>query len=868
MSEIILFLNAFFIEKKRLSKYHYNLKQLLTSIYFYFFAAAIIGQTSQLKGIVLNEQKQPVELAEVTYGTKGTQTDKDGFYLLEIPSNTETTVQFQHLGLKSVTIKVNLKPNQQLEFNPILKADIEQIQEVVITAANKNDIEGIVNLDPKTIRNTPSANAGVESLLKTLPGVSSNNELSTQYNVRGGNFDENLVYVNEIEVYRPFLVRSGQQEGLSFVNTQLVDNVAFSAGGFQAKYGDKLSSVLDITYRRPKKIGATLEASLLGGALSLEGISKDANTSGILGMRYRDNKLLVDARDTESNFRPIFADIQGYFAHNFSSKFELSFLGNVAINDYRFEPLTRRTNFGTFDSPRELSVVFNGKEETNYQTLFGALKGTYKPNKDLSLRFIGSLFHTQEEEFFDILGQYLVGQTNNAIGSDDFGEIQTIEGVGGQLLSGRNTLDALIFNLQHKGTWKQNNNQFDWGIKYTLEDFRDRVREFEFADNAGRFVNPIGFDDFIDPSPNNPTDDRTDQRIVPLYNVNAKNETQINRISGFGQWSKKTFIGDHQVWLNAGLRFHNWTVSGKNTNQNFDNVSKIVFSPRAQFAIKPNWKNKDMLFRFSTGLYYQPPFYRELRNFNNTTVSNTANFVPNGQVVPTVDAQRSFHISLGNEYSLKIWDRPFKMTSEIYYKKLNDVNTYSLENVRIRYRANNNAEAFAYGLDFRLNGEFVPGIESWLSVGYLNTQENQDNRGYISRPTDQRFKFAMLFQDYVKKIPNLRAYLNLVYQTGLPGGSPSFSDPYDFQTRLPDFKRVDLGTFYTIVDRNKNKKAKTLKFLNSFESFDIGFEIYNIFNFRNAISNTFIRDANSLGQFAIPNFLTQRVLNVKLRMSL
>ena len=843
------------------------MKQLLSTLVFCLFSITIWSQTSQIKGIVLNEQQKPLAAAEITYTTKGTQTDKNGFYMLDVPANQETTLKFQFLGLKPVTLKVNLKPNQQFEFNPILKQDTAQLEETVITSANKNDIEGIVNIDPQTIRNIPAANAGVESLLKTLPGVSSNNELSTQYNVRGGNFDENLVYVNEIEVYRPFLVRSGQQEGLSFVNPQLVNNVAFSAGGFQAKYGDKLSSVLDITYKRPKKWGATAEASLLGGALALEGTSKDANTTGILGVRYRDNKLLVDARDTESNFRPIFFDTQGYFSHNFSSKFELSFLGNIAINKYEFEPLQRTTNFGTLDSPRQLTVVYDGKEETNYQTLFGALKGTYKPQKNLSLRFIGSLYHTQEEELFDILGQYLVGQVNPAIGSDSFGEIQTIEGVGGQLLSGRNTLDALIFNLQHKGTLKKDNNQFDWGLRYTLEDFRDRVREFEFADNAGRLVNPTGFSDFVDPTPNNPFDDRADQRIVPLYNVNAKNETQINRISGFGQWSKKTFIGDHQLWLNAGLRFQNWIVSGKNNSTEFKGVVKSILSPRAQVSLKPNWKS-DMLFRLSTGLYYQPPFYRELRNFNNITPSEGTNFIPNGQVVPTVDAQRSFHISLGNEYSLKIWNRPFKMTSEVYYKKLDDVNTYSLENVRIRYRANNNAEAFAYGMDFRLNGEFVPGIESWLSVGYLNTQENQDGRGYISRPTDQRFKFALLFQDYVKKIPNLRAYLNLVYQTGVPGGSPSFSDPYEFQRRLPDFKRVDLGTFYSVVNKNRNKTTKLFGFLNSLETFDIGFEIYNIFNFRNAISNTFIRDANSLGQFAIPNFLTQRVFNVKLRVSL
>ncbi len=817
-----------------------------------FFSATTFAQTAIVRGIVLDENKTPISDAEIfTSKNNGTTSDKNGVYTIEIPANKEVVITIRSLGLKKAQLTISLKPNQDLEFNPILKEDTEQLGTVIVRSANKPTIEGLVTVDPKTIRSLPSASAGVEALLKTLPGVSNNNELSTQYNVRGGNFDENLVYVNEIEVYRPFLIRSGQQEGLSFVNTDLVKNVAFSAGGFQAKYGDKLSSVLDVTYKQPKKYSANAELSFLGGSLTLGGLSKNAKTSAIIGARYRDNSFLVDARDTESNFRQSFVDVQAYVTHVFSSKFELSFLGNIATNLYEFEPTTRQTNFGTLDSPQALNVFFNGQEQDRYRTFFGALKGAYKPNKNLSLRFFTSLYQTQEQEYFDIVSSYLVGRVSNGIGSDSFGEIDSIDGVGTQISHARNDLDALIFNLQHKGTFTQKSNQYDWGLRYTREDIKDRVREFEFIDNSGNFVSP-NLPELNDPTPANPFDDRTDQRIIPFNNVRATNEVVINRISGFGQWSKQTFINDHKIWINAGIRAQLWNVSGIGNNQNLNGENQLTISPRGQFSIQPAWK-KDMLFRLSTGLYHQPPFYRELRNLN-------------GEVVPNVEAQQSFHISLSNDYSFKMWDRPFKLTSEIYYKNLTNVNTYTVENVRIRYSADNNAIAFAQGLDFRINGEFVPGTESWFSLGYLKTEENRNNTGFIARPTDQRLKVGVLFQDYVKKIPNLKAYINLVYQTGLPGGSPTGADPLEFQQRLRDYRRADIGTFYELV--TKNKKAKLFRFLNNFESFEVGFEIFNIFDFRNAATNTFVRDANSGDQFAIPNFLTPRLLNIKLRMQL
>ncbi len=377
-------------------------------------------------------------------------------------------------------------------------------------------------------------------------------------------------------------------------------------------------------------------------------------------------------------------------------------------------------------------------------------------------------------------------------------------------------------------------------MKYTHEDIRDRLVEWEVIDSAGFSINPPNLD-FFNEQPYEPYQGP----LVAFQNVRATNMVEIDRLQAFAQWSKRSTIGTNEVFYNAGIRMHNWTVNG----DGIESSSQTVFSPRAQFAIKPDWE-KDMLFRIAGGLYYQPPFYRELRDSS-------------GIVRPNVKAQKSIHIVLGNEYSFKMWERPFKLVSEAYYKSMTDVNPYTVENVRIRYRATNNAKAYAYGLDLRLNGEFVPGTESWFSFGYLKTEENIDNRGYISRPTDQRLKFGVLFQDYVPSIPDLKMYLNLVYNTGVPGGSPSYADPYEFQNRLRDYKRADLGISYVLVNENKTYETGWKR---AFEELTLGFEIFNMFDVQNSITNTWVRDVNSKRQFAVPNFLSPRVFNVRLSM--
>ncbi|WP_179352228.1 TonB-dependent receptor [Winogradskyella vidalii] len=811
---------------------------ILTSLLFSWLS---FSQSATVRGVILDEGNSPIEGVNIKASTgQGTATNNNGFYELKIPSDVEVTVIFTHISHERVEQKFSLKNGQEIEYNPVMLVEIEQISTVVINTNTRQSVDGVTSISPQMIRTIKGAQPGVENILKTLPGVNISNELSTQYSVRGGNFDENLVYVNEIEVYRPFLIRSGNQEGLSFVNTDLVQNVDFSAGGFQAKYGDKLSSVLDITYRNPVDFGIRADLSLLGGSIAAETVSKDGKFSGIAGVRFRDNSLLLNSLETEGNVEPVFADAQTFLTYRFSSKFHLNFLGNISLNNYNFQPENRQTNFGTLSDPVALLVFYDGQEKDQYQTYFGAFKANYFASEDLTLKLVASAYHTTEQEHFDILAQYRLGEVNTNIGDENLGDVEFSEGIGSQLTHARNDLDAFIINAEHRGDYKiDNESTLEWSAKYTHEDIRDRLAEYEVIDSAGFSIRPPRFSE-----PNQQPYTSFSGPLTAFENIRATNFIKINRLQAFVQYSKRTDWNGNEVFYNAGIRTHSWSVSGNDIS---DGETQTVISPRAQFAIKPNWE-KDMLFRVATGLYYQPPFYRELRDSS-------------GTVNPNVKAQKSFHVVLGNEYSFEVWERPFKLVTEAYYKGMTDVNPYTLENVRIRYSADNNAKAYAYGLDLRLNGEFVPGTESWFSFGYLKTEENIDNRGYIARPTDQRLKFGALFQDYVPNMPDLKMYLNLVYNTGVPGGSPSYADPYIYQLRLRDYRRADLGISYEIINPEKTYNARWKK---SLRELSIGFEIYNMFNNQNSITNTWVRDVYSKAQYAIPNYLTPRVFNVRL----
>jgi len=810
-------------------------------LFLYFLPIIAFAQKMTiLKGTIKNKEKQPIENVSIKYNNVGTTTDKNGNYQIRIPFKEEITLIFSHISHTTFSKKYIANSRNIVRLSVVLSSKTEELKEIVIRE-NKKNIDGFKKIDIAVVKSVIGSNAGVENILMTLPGVNNNNELSTQYNVRGGNFDENLVYVNGIEVYRPFLIRSGQQEGLSFINPNMVQNINFSAGGFQAKYGDKLSSVLDITYRKPSEVSTTVDLSFLGASATFEApLIKDKLTS-ISSFRYRDNSLFVNSKQIETNFRPKFIDFQTFLTYEASEDLKLNFLGNFSLNNYNYKPISRRTRFGTVADPLELIVFYSGQEQDNYLTLFGAISAEYKANDFLTLTGTVSRYNTQEEEHFDIAAAYRLGEVDANIGSENFGNVEFSQGIGSQLNHARNDLDALITNAQIKGKYKLDKKQFDFGMKFQKEDIKDRIREWEVIDSLGFSIRPpshVG---------NNQPYEPFEGPIIPYKNVRVENEVQINRISGYLQFNKRLFWNDHEVWYNVGVRAHNWSVQGNG----IASKNQTIISPRAQFTIKPN-SQKDLLFRASAGWYSQPPSYRELRDAN-------------GNINIDLKAQNSIHFVTGLDYSFEMWQRPFKLTTELYYKNLTNVNSYTIDNVRIRYRADNNTTAFAQGFDLRLNGEFVPGSDSWVSLGYLKTEENINKQGYISRPSDQRIKFGILFQDYVPSLPNLKVYLNLVYNTGVPGGSPSYADVYKFQERLRDYKRADLGVSYIFKDANK---AKNIGWMSKFIELSAGLELFNMFDIQNSITNTWVRDVYSKTQFGIPNFMTGRVLNLKIVMKL
>lgn len=808
-------------------------------LFLCLFSAFVQAQkTVIVKGIISNSAQKPIKGVSISYLSKGTVTNSNGSYQITIPMRKTVAVTFSHISYKTVTKKFTSRGKKVYNYSPTLTFKTEKLKEVFVKNQEK-ETQGITKIKTKKVSNILGANAGVENILMTLPGVSNNNELSTQYNVRGGNFDENLVYVNGIEVYRPFLIRSGQQEGLSFINPSMIKNISFSAGGFQAKYGDKLSSVLDVTYRKPTNFNTQIEASLTGGSFTIEDVFAAKKLTAMVGVRYRDNSLFVNSKQTEVNFKPQFTDVQSFLSYKATSKITVNFLSNFSVNNYNYQPLTRKTRFGTLTNPLELIVFYQGQEKDKFKTLFGALSTDYKVHENLKITGTLSSFNTQEKEHFDIAASYALGEIDSNIGSENFGEISFSQGIGSQINHARNDLDALINSAQIKATLKDGNNEWKSGIKYQSENIKDRVGEWEVIDSLGFSVRPPHHN-----FNNQPYQPNTSP-LEAYQNIRADNTVDIHRVSGFLQFSKKTTWNNHQIWMNTGIRAHYWSVTANNQTSE----KQVIISPRAQIAIKPDWQ-KDMLFRLSGGWYSQPPFYKELRDYN-------------GTINTKVKAQKSVHIVAGNEYSFTIWNRPFKLVSEIYYKNLSDVNAYSVDNVRIRYRADNNTNAYAYGLDVRLNGEFVPGNDSWVSLGFLKSEENIDQQGYVARPTDQRFKLGVLFQDYLPEIPDLKVYLNLVYNTGLPGGSPAYADVYRYQNRLNDYKRADVGISYVFADNNKQHKNG---FLHPFKELSAGLELFNVFDIRNANTNTWVRDAYSKQQYGIPNYMTGRVVNLKLKM--
>jgi len=778
------------------------------------------AQNSILSGKVTDEAGVPIAEVQVFVADKAiAKTNEKGFFYKSIPIAKRAIIRFQHIAYEGISKSIELLENNKEPLTITLFKRTEKLKEVVVEK-ERIDASGTVVIQPTTSQKLPSPTMGIENVLMTLPGVNNNNELSSQYNVRGGNFDENLLYINGIEVYRPFLIRAGQQEGLSVINSAMVENIKFSAGGFQAIYGDRLSSVLDITYRTPKQFKLAADASFLGGAITAEGTGFNEKLSVIAGARYRNNSLFVNSKETETNTNPTFWDAQIFISYEISKKLSIDFLGNFSINDYQNEPKNRRTRFGTLASPIDLIVKFQGEENNSYQTLFGALNAHYQIDENFELKLTSSLYETAEEEKAGVLAAYNLDEVNQSNAAE--------EQNGAQLNYYDNQLEATIANVQLRGEWKFKSKKLLFGLKHQQENYKDQLKEVEQIDTSGDGLS-INYQENLLTS--------------VIRDVDAFNNVTISRNQFFVQLNNRLRYKKTKIWYNMGARAHHWRVNANDLNSS----ENTVYSIRSQFAVKPSWK-KDMLFRVKGGMYHQPPNYREIR----------AN---DGSVVPTVDAQSSLQLALSNEYRFEMMERPFKLSSELYYKHLTNVNTYTIENVRIRYDASNSAKAYAYGADFRLNGEFVPGTQSWLSVGFLRTQEQKDQFEFTDRPTDQRFKFAMLFQDYMPNFPNVKMYLNMVYNSGLPTGSPSYVNASEYQQRMNPYRRADIGIFYEVVGASKEKSKPWYQL---FRELEIGIQLFNLFDVQNAITNTWVRDVFSNRFYAVPNYMTGRVLNLKL----
>lgn len=812
------------------------MKQLFTFA-LCFWSLGLWAQ--QVSGVVNDKKQAPIEGVNISIvnSSSGTISAKEGTYTLSVSPNRKQKIAFSFIGYKTQIIELPmLKKGQNYSLNIVLKSSHINLSDVTIEdeQIRNNTFEKI---DAKHTTVLPTSSGGVEGLIKTLPGVSSSNELSSQYNVRGGNFDENLVYVNGIEVYRPFLIRSGQQEGLSFVNSDLVNSIRFSAGGYAAQYGDKMSSVLDITYKKPQEFAGSATISMLGANMHLEGTNKSKKLSYLFGARKKSNQYVLNSLDTKGEYKPSFADIQTYLNYDITDKWSVSFLGNYSKNKYHHIPQNRTTRFGTISVPLEVRIFFEGQEIDQYETFFGAFNSSFQPNKNVHLNFTASAFRTYESETFDILGQYWLYELDNDLGSEDFGEVAFDRGVGTHLNHARNYLQASVYTMEHKGLYTKDNLEFRWGVKSQAERIRDELSEWTLIDSAGfSLAHPV---DSIAVGIQYP--ESFDLNEV----LKASAELSSYRHTAYMQLQQQI----DRVTLNAGIRGSYWDLN-----------EEYLLSPRASLSYRPLW-DRDIVFRASSGLYYQSPFYRELRDLE-------------GKLHTDVKAQRSVHYVLGSDYNFKIWQRPFKLVTEVYYKGLDNLIPYEVENVRIRYYAKNNAEGYAKGLDVRLNGEFVPGIESWASLSVMKTEadiigdtytdENgiTNEVGYYARPADQRVNFSLFFQDYLPKLPSFKMHLNLVYGSGFPLMAPdTYKGEYEF--RMPDYKRVDIG--FSVVLKKEGTPVKRFNPFKFTKSSWISLEVFNLLDIENTISYLWIQDVSGL-QFAVPNYLTARQLNLKLHM--
>lgn len=827
------------------------------------FAFAQKNNQPYIYGKITDSNKEPVIGATVKNlnSETGTITDVNGEYKLYIPADVSITIQIRSVGYKMADQRVRLSEGDSRKINIELEEGDIALPGVTVTERSVFRAPSITKIPPKLIENLPSTSGNIENILPMVAtGVSSTNELSSQYSVRGGNFDENLVYVNDFEVFRPFLIRSGQQEGLSFINPDLVSGISFSSGGFEAKYGDKMASVLDVKYKQPTTFKASAMLSLLGVGAHLEGASKDRKFTYLLGVRHKNNQYLLNALPTDGQYRPSFSDFQSFVSYRINSNWEIQLIANYARNLYQFRPVESETSFGTFNESLKLQVFFDGQESDSYKTAMGGLGIKYNTTEnDLTLKLLTSAYRSQETEAFDIIGQYWIGEVETDFGNENFGDFKRILGVGTYHDWARNQLNATIANVEHRGLWDKSNHFVSWGVKYQHETITDQLDEWYRLDSAGYSLPYNG------------------NEVVLADRLKTNLDISSNRVMGFAQ--DEWVIGEaERMSIVGGVRFNYWDLNGE-----------FLVTPRLQIALHPTLKRNfdtthvrpvqnDLVLRLATGAYYQPAFYREMRNFDGILNTN-------------LQAQKSWHIVLGADYTFNMWQRPFKLTTELYYKHLWEIVPYDLDNLLIRYFGENNGTGYVAGLDLRLNGEFVPGIESWIGLSVMQARENLNddyeyfdsegetvllgvagaNRdavvdsmsiGALARPTDQRVNFSMLFQDYLPNNENFKMHLKLIFSTGLPFSPANTNVPQWRNTfRIPPYRRIDIGFSALLFDGNKKKLSEKSAF-RYFESIWATLEIFNLIGVENTISYNWIRALDRV--YGVPNYLTSRRVNVRL----
>ena len=796
------------------------------------------ARNARVYGYVVDQNNVGIELANVVVLNAdrpiGTSTNKNGYYELLIEESDTVVLNFSMIGYTTVQQRV-IDLRDVLNINVQLLTDEQLLTEIEVRGI-KHTQGTMDHIDASATRIMPDATGGsIESLLITFAGVSQTNELSSQYNVRGGSFDENSVYVNGIEVHRPLLIRSGQQEGLSFVNPEMVENVSFSAGGYGAQYGDKMSSVLDITYKRPTAFEASLSASLLGAQLYVG--HGDSTYSMMHGLRYKTSKYMLGGLATAGNYQPTYIDYQTFITWKVAPKWHMSFLGNVSQNDYRFTPDSLSESFGG-QNAKNLTIYYDGQEKDRFLTAFAALSAKGNVSREVEIGFDASGFYTNERENFDITGQYVLSNAP-ADGSSSSTNVQTeqvdpTQGQSSVLGTGifhqhaRNSLEASVITLAHNGSWKHEGNTLSWGVSGQAELIRDHISEWEWRDSAGYSMPDDG------------------QSMELYYAMRGDSSMLSARVQGYIQNEHKWNTTSGQWILTVGGRLQWWSWN-----------NEILPSPRASIEWIPGWK-RDFCFRLATGLYYQAPFYKELRD----TITDEMG-VTRIQLNRDLRAQRSVHVVLGGDYYFRAWGRPFKFTAEGYYKYIDRMESYTVDNVRVRYSGQNDSQGYAGGVDLKLYGELVPGADSWISFSTMVARQRLNGSTlWIPSPTEQRYNFSMLFQDYIPQLPQLKFHIKMQFSEGQPYYAPRNNQAWG---RMPMYKRIDLGATYLF-------NAQTAKFMRAasakhVKQWAIQFEVFNLVGWNNVNSYFWVADAYGQ-QWASPNYLTGRRYNLKITVDL